>query len=214
MIIKHDLPNVVMSVSSMAFVLIPLLLGKIFHINMGIPLFTFCTLYAIGPLLGDVYKLYYLTTWWDDLLHFSGGIVFAILGFYLFKFINKNNKTNVLCTALFALFFSITVSCVWEFIEYGVDSVFMTDMQVDTVVTNLNSYYFGDGVGVVGSIEDIESVIVNGQLLEINGYLDIGLHDTMHDMLVETLGGVIICTFYLIMGNKRSMFCFDNMESV
>lgn len=48
----------------------------------------------------------------------------------------------------------------------------------------INSYLLGSEKGVAGSISDIQSVIVNGEELSINGYLDIGLIDTMHDMLV------------------------------
>ena len=49
-------------------------------------------------------------------------------------------------------------------------------MQRDTLVTAIRSYDLGDAVGVIGSIDQIDSVIVNGVALE--GYIDIGLIDS------------------------------------
>ena len=43
----------------------------------------------------------------------------------------------------------------------------------------------------MGSIDSIEEVSVNGESIELGGYLDIGLIDTMHDMMVETLGALM-----------------------
>lgn len=56
----------------------------------------------------------------------------------------------------------------------------------------------GSEKGVAGSISDIQSVIVNGEELSINGYLDIGLIDTMQDMLVCTLGGICYCVCFIL----------------
>lgn len=56
----------------------------------------------------------------------------------------------------------------------------------------------GSEKGVAGSISDIQSVIVNGEELSINGYLDIGLIDTMQDMLVCTLGGICYCVCFTL----------------
>ena len=72
------------------------------------------------------------------------------------------------------------------------------DMQDDTVFTHLTSYLLGDGVGVTGSIENIQSVVVNGVPLPVNGYIDIGLADSMLDMMLESLGALITCALLLV----------------
>ena len=41
------------------------------------------------------------------------------------------------------------------------------------------------------SLEEISSVTINGQPLEVEGYLDIGLHDTMADLFVNFIGAVV-----------------------
>ena len=87
----------------------------------------------------------------------------------------------------------MAVAVLWEFCEFGADTFLGMDMQYDTVVHGLNSYLLGDRVGVIGNISDIESITVNSVLLPIDGYIDIGLIDTMLDMLLETIGAVIAC---------------------
>ncbi|MBE5730854.1 MAG: hypothetical protein E7350_02755 [Clostridiales bacterium] len=170
---------------------------------MNTVFFVFCELYAIGPMLGHVYNLYYLTTWWDDLLHTSGGVVFAIFGVYIAKFVSKNGEPSLLMTAIFALCFSMSVAVAWEFIEYGCDQLFGTDMQNDTVVSFIHSYLLGGEMAETGNIDGITEVIINGQPLGVGGYLDIGLHDSMHDMLVETLGAVVFMIIYLFDKEKH-----------
>jgi len=48
-------------------------------------------------------------------------------------------------------------------------------------------------MGQTGVIKNITSVSVNGIDLGLGGYLDIGLFDTMIDMLVNFVGTVIFC---------------------
>lgn len=152
-------------------------------------LLVFSMLYLLGGMSGRIYKLYYLIAHWDKLLHFSGGVVFAVLGSYIPVLLNKDYQDDRRLRILFAVLFSISVSALWEFYEYGMDRWFGTDMQRDTLVTALHSYDLGDAVGVIGSIDQIDSVIVNG--IELEGYIDIGLIDTMGDMMIETAGTVV-----------------------
>lgn len=161
------------------------------------PLLYFCcSLYALGPMIGEVFLLYYVTPWWDKLLHFIGGIVFAWAGVILLNLFNRKN-TAVAC-AVFALCFSVAVSAVWEFCEFGMDTLIGTDAQHDTVIFSIHSYLLGDRINEVSSIEDIQKTVINGT--EIDGYLDIGLYDTMTDMLFESLGALIFSAGFLLAG--------------
>lgn len=196
--VKGEPARAVASLGTMCLVAAPVLLSKLFRLGINTVFFAFCELYALGPMLGHAYKLYYYTPWWDDLLHTSGGVVFAVLGLYLAKLIGGKQESNLLTKALFALFFSMAISVLWEFIEYGLDTFFRMDMQSDSWVSFINSYLIGDATGVIGSMNGITEVIVDGVSLGGNGYLDIGLHDTMHDMLVETLGALAFFVVYLV----------------
>ena len=72
------------------------------------------------------------------------------------------------------------------------------DTEADTVIHGLTSYLLGDSLGMTGSIPNIQSVSVNGLLLPVDGYIDIGLIDTMLDMLLETVGAIAACMIILL----------------
>lgn len=175
---------------TLLLVLLPLLLEKVFHCRICLPVYIFALAYAIGPMLGHCWKLYYTVPVWDKLLHISGGVMFAILGAFFFDLMTKDSKLPVART-LFALCFSIAIAALWEFCEFGADTFLGMDMQDDTIVYGLTSYLLGDTVGATGSIENIQSVTVNG--IALPGYIDIGLIDSMLDMLLETVGAVVTC---------------------
>ena len=51
----------------------------------------------------------------------------------------------------------------------------------------------GERTGEIGTISDITSVVINGEPLPVNGYIDIGLIDTMDDMITCSFGTLIYC---------------------
>jgi len=175
---------------TLLLVLLPMLLEKLFRCRISLPVYIFALAYAIGPMLGHCWKLYYTVTVWDKLLHTCGGVMFAILGAYLFDLLTKSRDLPA-ARAIFALCFSMAIAVLWEFCEFGADTFLGMDMQDDTVIHSLTSYLLGDSLGVTGSIENIQSVTVNGIVLP--GYIDIGLVDSMLDMLLETVGAIVTC---------------------
>ena len=83
----------------------------------------------------------------------------------------------------------MTIGVVWEFFEYFMDMNFGLDMQKDTVVHAISSVMLNPtGANRPEAIRGITSVVVNGQELGLGGYLDIGLIDTMNDLLVNFVG--------------------------
>ena len=179
---------------------LPMLMEKLLHCRISLPVYIFALAYAVGPMLGHCWKLYYTVPVWDKLLHISGGVMFAILGAYVFDLLAKNKELPVART-IFALCFSMAIAVLWEFCEFGADTFLGMDMQDDTVIHSLTSYLLGESLGVTGSIENIESVVVNGVALP--GYIDIGLIDSMLDMLLETLGAIVTCLALWIDREKR-----------
>jgi len=179
---------------TLLLVILPLLLEKLFHCQIYLPVYIFALAYAIGPMLGHCWKLYYTVPVWDKLLHICGGVMFAILGAYFFDLLVKE-KVHPAARTIFALCFSIAIAVLWEFCEFGADRFLGMDMQDDMLVTHLTSYLLGEGVGVTGSIENIQSVVVNG--IRLPGYIDIGLTDSMLDMMLESAGALITCLLIL-----------------
>ena len=169
---------------------LPFLLEKLFRCRISLPVYIFALAYAIGPMLGHCWKLYYTVAVWDKLLHICGGVMFAILGAYFFDLLIRENGNSTART-VFALCFSIAIAVLWEFCEFGADRFLGMDMQDDTVVHGITSYLLGESLGVTGSIDNIQSVVVNG--IELPGYIDIGLVDSMLDMMLETAGAGVTC---------------------
>ncbi len=196
--------KIALSAVTLLLLYCPQLVERLFGITLSTAVHIFALFYAIGPLLGHTYNFYYMIPWWDNLLHFMGGVVFALLGYYLPDLTDRqNNRHSTLLKYLSAICLSLAAAVVWEFFEYGMDQLFHTDMQNDTIVNNITSYYFGSEPGVAGTISDIQSVIINGVDIGLDGYLDIGLHDTMIDMLVCALGMVLFCLVRLLDKSKR-----------
>ena len=86
----------------------------------------------------------------------------------------------------------MTIGVVWEFFEFGMDQILGFDMQKDTVIQTIRSVSLHpEGRNSVVVLDGIRSVTVNGQELGLGGYLDIGLIDTMKDLIVNFIGAVV-----------------------
>ena len=202
-LLRGEGERILLSLATLFLLLLPIAAERVFHCRLSLPLCLLSMFFAVGPLLGHSWKFYYLLPGWDKLLHITSGVLFAILGVYLPHAILRRKPDHLLMTAIFALCFSITISVIWEFFEYGMDFFFAMDMQQDTVVHSIHSYMLGDGLGVSGSIEQIEEVLINGRELGLGGYLDIGLIDTLNDMLLESLGALVYVLIYYLTGGMR-----------
>lgn len=162
-------------------------------------------------ILGEITSFYEVFPMWDTVLHTLNGFICAGVGFGLIDILNRNKKIKVnlspVFVCLFSFCFSMTAGTVWEFFEFGMDMFFGKDMQKDTVVNTINSMLLsGAGEGII-HLENISETAVNGSPLGINGYLDIGLLDTMKDLLVNFVGAVVFNTigfFYLIGRGKHT----------
>ena len=189
---------------TLLLVLLPELVQCRYGCRFSLPMYLFCVVYALGPMIGQCWNIYYTVSWWDKLLHICGGVLFAIAGVYLFRYLAPENK-HPLMPALFGLLFSVTVAVLWEFAEFGMDAFLGMDMQNDTVVTGFSSYLLADTLGETRTIENITSVLINGEQLPVQGYVDIGLIDTMVDMLVAGAGALLTCLLLWLDGGKHPL---------
>ncbi len=154
--------------------------------------------------MGELGALYEKIPIWDSILHAVNGFICAGVGFGLTDILNRSKRVKLslspVFVCLFSFCFSMTVGVVWEFFEFGADMFFEKDMQKDTVITAIHSGLISGKSNVIMHIRDITSTVVNGENLGIDGYLDIGLIDTMKDLLVNFVGAMVFDTagwFYL-----------------
>ena len=187
---------------TLGLVLLPAMMERLFRCRLCLPVYIFSLMYAVGPMMGQCWNFYYTISWWDKLLHISGGVMFVIVGAYFFELLTKR-KDHFVGAAIFALCFSMAIAVLWEFVEFGADHFLGMDMQDDMLVTHLTSYLLGEGVGVTGSVENIQSVVVNG--IQLPGYIDIGLTDSMLDMMLESLGALVTCLLILLDNGKHPL---------
>ncbi len=187
---------VLLSIATILLLFVPWLVEAVFDIVISPPLKIIYMCCAVaGPVCGPIYKLYYLIPFWDTMLHTISGFLLAGIGFAIPEITdrNNNNSPNLILRMVLAFCFSMAAAVLWEFFEFSMDVIFHMDMQNDFVVNRITSYYLGTELGQTGVIENITNVTVNGTDLGLGGYLDIGLFDTMVDMIVNFVGAVVFC---------------------
>ncbi len=204
-LIKGSNNRAFMGVLTVFYIFIPRLIENVCKIRIQPTLYVFVIFYAVCPLLGFSYDFYYNFSWWDDILHAFAGIIFALLGAYLPKALNKDSEPSVALCAFSAFFFSVAIAGLWELVEFFTDSYFGTDMQKDTILLAMRpSYLLSEKLGApVGELLDVNDmqIIMNGTILD--NYIDIGLIDSMKDILVETIGAGVYLVLYRASGGKH-----------
>lgn len=177
-----------------------------------------CFVFAAN-IMGEISSFYEKIPMLDTILHTLNGFICAGVGFGLINILNRSERIRMqlspLFVVLFSFCFSMTAGTVWEFFEFGMDLFFGKDMQKDTLVTSVHSYLLG-AEGQMTSIDHITDTAVNGHSLGINGYLDVGLFDTMKDLLVNFVGAVVfnvVGYFYLIGKKKHTEFITNFIPS-
>lgn len=156
-------------------------------------------------ILGELIELYLSLSLWDAALHLIAGFFLALTGCSFVEIMSENSP-KPLHTFLFALTFSVFIGLLWEFFEYFMDCVFRYDMQKDTIISHVSSILLDPNGTNTSVTEEIKSVVVNGAAWP--GYIDVGLHDTMSDMLISTAGALVgaACCYINARSPKRFRF--------
>ena len=184
-----------------ALTLVLLIMPSLIQINLKIELPTALEIIMLlfifaAEILGEIQAYYEKIPMWDTVLHTLNGFLMAAIGFALVDILNRNKKISFQLSPAFlavvAFCFSMTIGVIWEFFEFGMDQIFHLDMQKDTIVNTIYSVMLDPAGGnhVVG-VTGIRDVAVNGESLGLGGYLDIGLLDTMEDLLVNFIGATV-----------------------
>ena len=155
----------------------------------------FMLLFVLFCFLGASYNFYGMIPCLDDILHAAWGIVFSVVGIILIKSLIGAPKTTkgVIACVLFGVGFAMLLSVLWEIYEFSGDNLLHTmDMQQDTIVHHFHSFWLNGFVN--GAYDNLHTVEIdgitqtiikygNGQELVLDGYLDLGLLDTMFDLI-------------------------------
>ncbi|MBR7072157.1 MAG: hypothetical protein IKI33_00880 [Eubacterium sp.] len=125
----------------------------------------------MGILFGSYLGWFDKISWYDEAMHCFTGIVCAVFA-YDFSNVIQKEKGNCAITvsAMFALMFTCTIAVGWEFYEFIMDTVHGTNLQLakegaETAMYDLSKFR--------------------------NEYGYLGLVDSMTDMMLNTVGGII-----------------------
>lgn len=148
---------------------------------------------------------------WDTITHTLSGFIFVIIfSLLIYKFKNKIKITPIFCI-LTAFSFSMTSAVIWEMLEFSYEYFTYSDTQKDRVITSFNSDYLNTKASKKTKIiKNIDHTILydkeNRKLVTIKkGYLDIGLIDTMKDLIVYFIGTIVSCTIvYIFLKYKQT----------
>lgn len=193
--------NVFLCAATLVLFMVPAFIEKLFKVRLPSILEIVVLVFIFAAeILGEISDYYVKFALWDTMLHVTTGFLAAAVGLSLIDILNRSTRIGLslspLFVALVSFCFSMTIGVLWEFFEFGADILLLTDMQKDTVVTNISSVLLNpEPINKSIIIKDITETVVNGQSLGINGYLDIGLYDTMKDLFVNFVGAVTFSLF-------------------
>lgn len=220
-LLRGDLNNALLCLLSLLLLFAPIFIQNKFEITLpdgleiSIYLFVFAT-----EILGEINNFYGTIPHWDTMLHTINGFLATAVGFSLIDLLNKNSKSVNLSPfylCLVAFCFSMTIGVLWEFFEYSCDKFLLFDTQKDTIIETVSSVMINpDGKNKAIVLKEIGSTVAydkSGNVLQVieGGYLDIGINDTMKDLIVNFIGALVFCLFgYFTLANKKNCSFIDN----
>jgi len=213
-IFNKNYENVFLCILTLLLMIMPSVIQAAFKVEFPSLLEIIILIFIFSAeILGEISAFYLKFPYWDTILHTLNGFLCAAVGFSLVDIMNRQKRMQFelspLFTAVVAFCFSMTIGVLWEFFEFGMDCIWRLDMQKDTVVSSISSVLF-DPLQSNRPIQmnNIQRIAINGEEIGIQGYLDIGLFDTMYDLIVNFIGAVtfsVMGYFYIKHRNSKSI---------
>jgi hypothetical protein len=190
--------NIFLCVLTLILFFIPSFIEKRIHIDIPDTLETIILLFIFSAeILGEIKSYYLLFPYWDTILHTLNGFLAAAIGLSLIDILNKHDRFAISLSPVFvslvAFCFSMTMGGLWELFEFSMDHFFGFDMQKDTYIAAVNSILLNPEGSNSPVKVTIDQLVVNGKPWK--SYIDIGLIDTMMDLLVNFIGATVFSIF-------------------
>lgn len=208
-IFNKNYENVFLCLLTLLLLVVPSFIQVEFKIELPTTLEIIILLFIFSAeILGEIQSFYIIFPMWDTVLHTLNGFLAAAIGFSLVDLMNKDKrlqfKLSPLFMAIVAFCFSMTIGVVWEMFEYFMDTFIGLDMQKDTIIQSITSVTLDPTKSNIPiTINGIKDVLINGKSLGLGGYLDIGLIDTMMDLIVNFIGAIVFSIFgYIYVKNR------------
>ncbi len=217
----HNYESAALCALILVLFLVPSLFEELLEVSIP-PLFQvliYTFIYA-AEILGEVNKYYTAIPGWDTMLHTINGFLCAAIGLSLVFILNRRDSKHLYLSpfylAMAAFCFSMTIGVIWEFIEFTADHFLYLDMQKDVIITDIGSVSLDTtGSQIPVRVSNITRTIIetadSSQVVVDGGYLDVGINDTMKDLLVNFIGALTFCLIGYFYEKKHG---FDEKVSI
>ncbi len=126
---------------TIVFTLVPLILKHRYKINLprGISLFAVFFSYA-SLFLGEIHHFYERLWWWDTLLHGASALVLGLMGLGIMRMMVSTNVVQATAgvMSVFAFAFALAIGTLWEIVEFSLDGIFHTQMQLNSLADTMS----------------------------------------------------------------------------
>lgn len=192
--------SVFIALLSLGLFMIPSIISKTLDVDIPPTLEAIIYVFIFAAeILGEINAFYVKIPIWDTMLHTTNGFLMAAIGFALVDIMNRSDRFSMKLSPFFLAFvafcFSMTVGVMWEFFEFSMDMFLGQDMQKDWIINTVTSVKLDPTGGNTPTSVAINSVVINGEEWQLGGYLDIGIIDTMKDLMVNFVGAVVFSVF-------------------
>lgn len=136
-----------------------------------------------GIPFGSYLELFDKIWCYDIFMHCLSGMVSTVFAFdFAFILQRKKGQCSIILAAMFGLMFAMSIAVGWEIYEFLMDYLHGTNLQlsspgVETAAFDMTKYR--------------------------NEYGYLGLVDTMTDMMMNTIGGIVGMIFMIILRHKK-----------
>lgn len=208
--------NVFVCVLTLILFMIPSFVDRKLKIRLPLTLEIVIMFFIFAAeILGEIQSFYTIIPYWDTILHTINGFIMAAIGFAMIDILNQDPHFHINMSPIFVAFvafcFSMTIGVLWEFFEYTADTFFLTDMQKDMLTSNVSSVLLNpSGLNDPILIKDITKTVISGTINGVpqdwtinNAYLDVGISDTMKDLMVNCVGAIVFSVIGLIYIKNR-----------
>lgn len=214
--------NVFLCGLTLILFVIPAIIEKKFNLALPDALQILILLFIYSAeILGEINEFYIVIPHWDTILHTLNGFLCAAVGFSAIDILNQKEFFHATMSPIFvvlvAFCFSMTIGVMWEFFEFGADQILRYDMQKDVIVDTISTVKLDpEGKNKAVIVDNIEKTIIQSKDKEGNiketiiegGYLDLGVDDTMQDLIVNFIGALVFSILGLLYIKNRDTYKF------
>ena len=215
--LKGNWHSVLLCFLTLILFTLPTIVSKTFKVKLPATLEIIVYLFIFSAeILGEIQNFYGIFKHWDTMLHTLNGFLSAAIGFSLIDILNRTERFHIklspIFVALVAFCFSMTIGVLWEFCEFAADNYLGRDMQKDRIVEKFQSSRLDEENNEPIKVDNIDKTIIcynnNDKIVIDNGYLDIGINDTMKDLFVNFIGAIVFSILGLLYIKDRDEYKF------